>query len=568
MATAWLATLALAGPPELAVVATIADLVALEPPPGAGLVRVAGYRRAGDGGGGLFRYEADSEAPSDGGSVFSLQRGPGRMIRVVARDDSPLAEWFGAHGDGDAPDPHDDQQAINRCLAAYGRVLLLPKTYGVRGKPAAFDPGVSHHAIDLGPRYRIVGSGRDRTTLRLLAGSNPRGVGGGDNIFTLLANRDFHESAEHVVVSDLTVDCNFDGQDKRSTIQAIGIRGGGALVERVNVRGYGTGKQPESGSSRECFAVHQRLVYKDAASCRRAAVFRHLDFTGCGSNGGLEGDVAEITHVALGGANNFEDADWILPQGRDPLFDPALGGENDRNWWPAFGGLVEECVIHDEILDPVSQKSPLNGITVSDSIGAVLRGNRVTAFEGTAVLVMSWWHRNTVIVGNRFDGVTTGIALNMEGAAGTPIQAPRHEHLLVADNEIVLGRHPRAPWGVCGISLYGGDIPAEVRMSNIHVLRNRITGRGFTDARGRAAVPVGIKVQVLRPTYHDLRFEENLIDVQPDAASPGDRARPADAAMTFFPAALWDEATRAGHLVWRANRDREGRIVEWQRIDW
>ena len=38
----------------------------------------------------------------------------------------------------------------------------LAKTYGVRGKPAPYDPAATYHAIDLGPYYRIAGSGRDR----------------------------------------------------------------------------------------------------------------------------------------------------------------------------------------------------------------------------------------------------------------------------------------------------------------------------------------------------------------------------------------------------------------------
>jgi len=190
-------------------------------------------------------------------------------------------------------------------------------------------------------------------------------------------------------------------QDKHTTIHAIAIRGGGALVERVNFRAYGTGRSPETGSSRECFVVHQTLVFKDAMSCRRAAVCRDLDFTGCGHIGSLDGNVAEITHIALGGANNFENVGWIMPQGRDPDFDPADGGENEKNWWPAYGGLVENCLIRDEVYDPATQKSPLNGITYGDCIGVTVRGNRVEDWEGSAVFTMSWWNRNTVIIDNR-----------------------------------------------------------------------------------------------------------------------------------------------------------------------
>jgi hypothetical protein len=359
---------------------------------------LGGYRQANDGGGGTFRYVPDSKAEADGGSVLAPAKLPGRLLRVVDPDEDAYAEWFGAYGDGDSAAPHADQAAINGCLRAYGRVKLRAKTYGVRGKPQPYDPNITHNAIDLGPYYRIIGSGRDQTKIKLLDKTNPHGAPGGSNYFIMLYNRKFHESADYVVISDFTIDCNFDNQDKQATIHCIGIRGGGALVERLNLRGYGTGRQRPEGFTRECFAVHQTLVYKAPGSCRRAGVFRDLDFTGCGHNGEIGAPVGEITHLALGGADNFENKSWIMPQGSDPDFDPANGGENEKNWWPSYGGLVENCVIHDEVYDPPTQQSPLNGITYGDCIGLTIRGNRVENWEGTAVFTMSWWNQDTTIV--------------------------------------------------------------------------------------------------------------------------------------------------------------------------
>ena len=530
--------------------------------------RVGGYRQVGDGGGGVFRYEAGSEAVTDGGSVLAPMKQPGRLVRVVDPEEEVYAEWFGAYGDGDTAAPHDDQEAINKCLAAYGRVKLRAKTYGVRGKPAHWDPKVTFHAVDLGPYYRLVGSGRDQTRVKLLDGTNPPGGGSRDNYFILLANRSFHESAEHVVIRDLTLDCNFDRQDKHTTLHAIGIRGGGALVERVNFRGYGTGRHPESGNSRECFVTHQTLVYKDRESCRRAAVYRDLDFTGCGHNGTLEGKVAEITHITLGGADNFENKGWILPRGKDPEFDPANGGENENNWWPSYGGLVENCVIHDEVYDPAIQKSPLNGITYGDCIGLTVRGNRVENFEGSAVFTMSWWNRNTVIVGNQFLGVTSGVTLNMASADGKPVQCPRHEDVLIAHNKIVLGAHEHAPWGTCGVSLWGGDMPETVRMRGIHVRDNFVSGRAYTNAKGNRVCPIGMKVQILRGTYHDLRFEDNVLDLPDHSAAAYVPQESFSQSMLFFPLALWERATEAGHVAYRGNRNREGQVLYPILADW
>jgi len=130
---------------------------------------------------------------------------------------------------------------------------------------------------------------------------------------------------------------------------------------------------------------------------------------------------------------------------------------------------VENCVIHDEVYDLATQKSPLNGITYGDCVGLTVRGNRVENFEGSAVFTMSWWNRDTTIVDNQFLGVTNGVALNMASADAKPLQCPRHEAVLIAHNNIVLGSHTHAPWGTCGVSLFGGDMPAVPRMVGIHV---------------------------------------------------------------------------------------------------
>lgn len=59
---------------------------------------------------------------------------------------------------------------------------------------------------------------RAASRIRLLDGTNPGGSEPGNNRFSLLANRGFHESADDVVVRDLTLDGNFDRQNRWSTI--------------------------------------------------------------------------------------------------------------------------------------------------------------------------------------------------------------------------------------------------------------------------------------------------------------------------------------------------------------
>ena len=548
--------------------ATVADLCAATGLKPDVPIVVAGYRQADDGGGGTFRYDPASAKDADGGAVLAPSKLPGRLHRVVDPEEDAYAEWFGAYGDGDSAAPHDDHAAINACLRAYGRVKLMAKTYGVRGKPQPYNPAITHNAIDLGPHYRIIGSGRDRTTVKLLDGTNPHGAPGGSNYFIMLYNRQFHESADYVVISDFTIDCNFDQQDKQATIHAIGIRGGGATVERLNLRGYGTGRQRPEGFSRECFVIHQTLVYKDRKGCRRAGTYRDLDFTGCGHNGGIGLPIGEITHLAVGGADNFDNKSWIMPGGADPDWDPANGGENANNWWPSYGGLIENCFIHDEVYDPPTQQSPLNGFTYGDSIGLTIRGNRVENWEGCAVFTMSWWNQDTTIVDNVFRNVTLGVALNMAGQDGKPIQCPHHDGVLIAHNTIETGSDPDAPWGACGISLYGADMPATLRMKDIHIRENTISGRAFLNRKGDKSCPIGIKIQILRAVYTGIRIEDNVFDLPDCNATAWVPQEPNGLALMYYPLALWDEAVKQGHVYYRNNRSKDGKLLYPALVDW
>jgi len=527
-----------------------------------------GYHRPEDGGGGLFRYDAASAEAADGGTVFQPKKLSGRLKRVLEPKGDVHAEWFGAYGDGDSENPHDDQAAINACLAKFGRVNLLAKTYGVRGKPTHYNPNITYHAVDLGPNYRIEGAGRATTSIRLLEGSNPKGSAPGNNYFGVIGNRRFQESADHVIIRGLTVDGNFDGQNKHTTINCTTIRGGDALVERVNFRGYGTGRHPETGSSRECFVIHQSLVFKDKNASRKAATYRHLDFTDCGHNGSIDGHVAEITHITLGGAHNFDNYSWIMPGGHDPDYDPTNNGENENNWWPSYGGLVENCVVHDEIYDPAVQKSPLHGITYGDCIGLVVRNNKIHDFEGAAVFVMSWWNRDTTIADNEFINVTTGLAMHIKGHDGKPVQVPRHENAVFERNRIELCAPKHFRWSPMGVQLYGQSLGKGIRFKNIVVRNNTISGRAYVDAKGKRKCPVGICVQILHANYERLRFEDNVINIPDYGTSPFVPQEPYSMSMTYFPLARWADDARSGRVVYRNNRNKDGKLLYPILADW
>jgi hypothetical protein len=339
------------------------------------------------------------------------------------------------------------------------------------------------------------------------------------------------------------------------------------LVERCNFRGYGTGRHLE-GSSRECFAIHQTLVYKDPKGCREAATYRDLLFSDPGHNPELEAPLGEITHITLGGANNFSDLGWILPQGKDPAFDPANGGENENNWWPSYGGLIENCVIRDEPYTPGTQSCFLHGITYGDCIGLTVRNNRIENFEGVAVYVMSWWNRDITIVDNEFLNVTMGMSLEAKGEDGVPLQMPSHTNILFARNKITLAHPIHDPWSPRGVNFYGTTPGGGPRFDNIVVRDNTIEGTAYTNAKGQRVCPIGINIQILHARYRNLVFENNRINTPDVTAGAWVPDEPYALSMTYYPLARWEEDARSGNVIYRNNTNPEGRELYPLLADW
>jgi len=107
---------------------TVADLRASTVFNGAYIV--LGYTTAGDGGGGLFRYDSASTAADNGGTVFKPNsigsESPGRWLRVHTGHFN--VKWFGATGNGTTNDSAAVQAAIDyvESLTSDGVALVFP----------------------------------------------------------------------------------------------------------------------------------------------------------------------------------------------------------------------------------------------------------------------------------------------------------------------------------------------------------------------------------------------------------------------------------------------------------
>ncbi|MGO9032078.1 hypothetical protein, partial [Mycobacterium sp.] len=120
-------------------------------PAGRAVAIVLGYWYAGDGGGGLFYWDASSDARPDGGTVFAIACHPlGRWIRLI---EGPMSvKWFGARLDGE----HNDRDAVQPALNSGAGVIIIPP-----GICAIYDAPLS---IPAGTT--LMGAGSGVTTLQ------------------------------------------------------------------------------------------------------------------------------------------------------------------------------------------------------------------------------------------------------------------------------------------------------------------------------------------------------------------------------------------------------------------
>ncbi|MEC5142042.1 hypothetical protein [Chitinophaga sp. 212800010-3] len=89
------------------------------------LRNAAGYYTPGDGGGGDFYWDDQSQLPDNGGTIIQAGTAPGRWRRIY---DGPVhVKWFGAIGDGNT----DDTTAIRNCLTFSDDIYIDPGDYKI-----------------------------------------------------------------------------------------------------------------------------------------------------------------------------------------------------------------------------------------------------------------------------------------------------------------------------------------------------------------------------------------------------------------------------------------------------
>lgn len=112
---------------EVFSVALVSDLLELDQRNPGDVAIVAGYSQPGDGGGGMFRWDAALDSGENGGTIVGMvDTGRGRWVRMFSEHSAVNVRWFGAAGDGTQDDAESIQRAIN-CARDAKRGLYFPR---------------------------------------------------------------------------------------------------------------------------------------------------------------------------------------------------------------------------------------------------------------------------------------------------------------------------------------------------------------------------------------------------------------------------------------------------------
>lgn len=287
------------------------------------------------------------------------------------------ASDYGAIADGST----NCARAINLCLQETGVVEFDEGTYVIGGigitnpldaaiywgYPANYTRGI-----------RMIGKGKGKTIIKFAASTGTHAVlPYGFSIFLVntysYIGDDQSYDAGDCVISGITFDGNFDENwdpvnPYFKTVSGVRLIGTNNLIENCEFKGFGVGV-----ANQEAFGV-QCYLPTTSADNAKGSVVRNCSFNTPGAN-----SRTVLTYI--------EAITWVVVGGN------GLGSKY------ATGCIVEGCDFTNNTFS-TNQRSPLHGISVASTRGAIIRNNTFTSFGGQAIYVDSYKSFDLKILNN------------------------------------------------------------------------------------------------------------------------------------------------------------------------
>jgi hypothetical protein len=319
----------------------------------------------------------------------------------------------GIAGSGTASDPYNGStwerfDAVLRSVPEDSILRLGPSPRDAEGDPVPFltrgyyDGAPADYGWQPKRGQNIIGSGIDVTVLRLTGAQQT-----GGHYFAIghpLATDLDHPGTQVNLceISDLTIDCNLDGQPTDVACGAVRLKGHHARIRRV--------KAIQWGSRTSARGYVLSVITADAQAPEREI-----------SDIGIqESTVVDPAPGSTGGA-------VLLHAGGNP----AGPGSED-----AFGEVpfIRHCIAEG---DAAHLDRDDRGLSMSACLGGVVEGNSVRDVRIGGPMEEQWGTRSVVVRHNRFRNVLVGPYWKLHGGA-----ALRLEQGLIAQNLIDLAPSP------------------------------------------------------------------------------------------------------------------------------
>jgi hypothetical protein len=381
--------------------------------------------------------------------------------------------------------------------------------------------------VPLRHKTKIRGAGKTATILRLV--DNSPAAAQASSWLSILQNEDFYSPANDVRISDLTLDCNYNNQQaKRATLNAIVLRGGGGIIERIKCINFGVG-----ATGNECFVISANLA-SQGKSYRKGVRIQECEFTQPGNNAGVNypNKVPEITCIAFGGHADKTSTNY------------------------SEGDLVQRNFIHDLFRDDRNQRSEIHGITPGWSNGARVLSNTVANVDGIGIYRDSWVDKNGLIAGNYLGNVRCGIALHVVNSAALT-------NLKVINNKIYLYREAPRTYALTS-DMIGIDIFGPGPISDLVIRNNLISGKMIAQTN-RFSSPIGIRILNSNDAYRHIAIDNNLIDIPGYSPRDLQTSRPALPGTRPYPRAIlhyFDYNYSADRIQITRNKNPKGEPLE------
>ena len=333
-------------------------------------------------------------------------------------------EQYGAVADGKT----NCAFAINECIRLHNICEFSEGTYVIGGND--IDPNDSQKVLKSGILWgfnptqnesgvQLIGKGKGKTVLKLsadLTGRKDLAVNENQLIMVQAVGPggDGREDCKNIVFKGITFDGNYDGINEAKgnelTIAGCTTFGTNTLYEDCEFKGFNVGKDNATS-----FIIIS-LLSTNSKDGAKGTTVRRCDFHSPGRNNRYPGiDTEQIVHVQVGG---------------------SLAAKKF-----ATDCLIEECTFRGDA--GPTQFSPLAGISVANTKGAVIRNNNFDGFEGMCYYVDTGTNIDTIVEQNSAINVPCFIRLSAQnyvrqyGNEWWTVNYAYHHNLIVINNNVV-----------------------------------------------------------------------------------------------------------------------------------